>query len=74
VISRLYGNYSGIGSSDEITPRRAASARPSRSRPTPSPRGPAATPNRDWDIDEQLWDSHGGLDHAAGWRPIGRTS
>ena len=60
--SRLYGNYSGLASSDEIRtgadgggiygPAQEAFGQNSR---------PGGNANRSWDIDELLWDSKGGL-------------
>jgi hypothetical protein len=62
VISRLYGNYSGIGSSDEITPPSSGFGSSVAQQATTVTARPGGNANRDWDIDEQLWDSHGGLD------------
>ncbi|MFN0106919.1 MAG: carboxypeptidase regulatory-like domain-containing protein [Bryobacteraceae bacterium] len=63
VYSRLYGNYSGLASSDEIRTGadgggvfgapQEASTQNSR---------PGGNANRAWDIDELLWDSKGNLD------------
>ncbi len=62
VYSRLYGNYSGLASSDEIAtgsdgvglygPAQEAFGQNSR---------PGGNANRAWDIDELLWDSKGNL-------------
>jgi hypothetical protein len=58
-LSRLYGNYSGIASSDEIlTPTTGVTAS------APQQQGgrifrQGGNANRAWDIDELLWDSHG---------------
>ncbi|MCC6538141.1 MAG: TonB-dependent receptor [Bryobacterales bacterium] len=63
VYSRLYGNYSGLASSDEIRTGAdgggvfggAQEAFGQNSRP-------GGNANRAWDIDELLWDSKGNLD------------
>jgi hypothetical protein len=62
VLSRLYGNYSGIGSSDEITPPSTGFGSTTAQQATASVARPGGNANRDWDIDEQLFDSHGNLD------------
>ena len=62
VLSRLYGNYSGIGSSDEITPPSSGFGSTPAQQGNTVPARPGGNANRDWDIDEQLWDSHGNLD------------
>lgn len=62
VLSRLYGNYSGIGSSDEITPPSSGFGNSTQQQQTSSIARPGTNTNRDWDIDEQLWDSKGNLD------------
>ncbi|MBI4885704.1 MAG: TonB-dependent receptor [Acidobacteria bacterium] len=62
VLSRLYGNYSGIGSSDEITPASSGFSSSTAQQATGSTARPGGNVNRDWDIDEQLWDSKGHLD------------
>lgn len=63
VISRLYGNYAGLASSDELRtgadgggiygPPQEAFGQNFR---------PGGNANRAWDIDELLWDSKGNLD------------
>lgn len=63
VYSRLYGNYAGLASSDEIRtgadgggifgPAQEAFGTNAR---------PGGNANRAWDIDELLWDSKGNLD------------
>jgi hypothetical protein len=61
VLSRLYGNYAGIASSDEITS-------PSTGLVSTGAQGTSAaarqggSSNRAWDLDEILFDSHGHLD------------
>jgi hypothetical protein len=69
VYSRLYGNYAGLASSDEIRtgadgggvfgPAQQATGEISR---------PGGNANRYWDIDELLWDARGNLD------PLGRLA
>ena len=68
VLSRLYGNYSGIASSDEITPQSSGFGSSTAQSSTTSIARPGGNANRDWDIDEQLWDSQGNLD------PLGRLA
>ena len=62
-LSRLYGNYSGLASSDEVT---HADHRRHRSTTAQQQAGSIARPggnvNRAWDLDELLCDSHGNLD------------
>jgi hypothetical protein len=62
VFSRLYGNYSGLASSDEIrTPTTGTTSATSQQQTgTISRQGGNA--NRAWDIDELLWDASGNLD------------
>jgi hypothetical protein len=62
VLSRLYGNYSGIASSDEITPPSTGFGSSVAQDASTSVARPGGNANRDWDLDEQLWDSHGRLD------------
>jgi hypothetical protein len=62
VLSRLYGNYSGIASSDEITPPSSGFGSTTAQQATTSIARPGGNANRDWDVDEQLWDAHGNLD------------
>jgi hypothetical protein len=62
VYSRLYGNYPGIGSSDEITPPSSGFGSTTAQQAVGSVSRPAGNANRAWDIDELLWDSHGNLD------------
>jgi|KBSSwiStaDraftv2_1062776.scaffolds.fasta_scaffold08123_4 hypothetical protein len=62
-LSRLYGNYSGIGSSDEITTAATGVTGSATSQQqTGSVARPGANDSRAWDLDELLWDSHGNLD------------
>jgi hypothetical protein len=61
-ISRLYGNYSGLASSDEIrTPTSGVSSATAQQQAGSISR-PGGNVNRAWDIDEIMWDSHGNLD------------
>ena len=60
--SRLYGNYSGLASSDEIrTPTTGVSSATDQQQAGSIFR-PGGNVNRAYDIDELLWDSHGHLD------------
>ena len=60
-ISRLYGNYAGLGKSDEIlTPTTGTSATTAQQQGGSIAR-PGTSVGRDWDVDEVLWDSHGNL-------------
>jgi hypothetical protein len=60
-ISRLYGNYAGLASSDEIvTPTSGSSPANQAQAGQVSRRG--GNVNRAWDLDELLFDSHGNLD------------
>ncbi len=60
--SRLYGNYGGVASSDEIrTPTTGGSylTPQAQDRSIANPGGALRT---SWNIDEVMWDSHGNLD------------
>jgi len=60
-LSRLYGNYSGIASSDEvITPTSGVSPQTQQQAGAVARRG--GNVNRAWDSDELLFDSNGNLD------------
>jgi hypothetical protein len=62
VYSRLYGNYAGIASSDEIrTPTLGLVFGADQQQNTQSFR-PGGNANRGFDLDEMMWDSHGNLD------------
>jgi hypothetical protein len=62
VLSRLYGNYSGIASSDEIrTPASGTVFGADQQQATQSFR-PGGNANRAWDLDEMMWDARGNLD------------
>ena len=61
-ISRLYGNYAGLASSDEIrTPTTGVSSAVAQQQAGSISRE-GGNVNRAWDLDEILWDSHGTLD------------
>lgn len=62
VLSRLYGNYPGVASSDEITPPSSGFGSSTAQQASGSVARPGGNANRAWDIDELLWDSHGNLD------------
>ena len=62
VYSRLYGNYSGIASSDEVTTPTTGVSSGTAQQQAGSIARPGGNANRAWDIDELLWDSHGNLD------------
>ena len=61
-LSRLYGNYSGIGSSDEITTPATGNTAATSQQQTGNIARPGANDSRAWDLDELLWDSRGHLD------------
>jgi hypothetical protein len=59
--SRLWGNYAGIASSDEIrTPGNSSFAFDQQQASGIS--RPGGSANRAFDLDEMMWDSHGNLD------------
>lgn len=61
-LSRLYGNYSGLASSDEVTtPTTGGSSAVAQQQGGTISR-PGGNVNRAWDLDELLWDSNGNLD------------
>jgi len=58
-LSRLFGNYSGIGSSDEVTtPTNGVSSSTSQQQTGVVAR-PGSNDSRAWDLDELLYDAHG---------------
>jgi hypothetical protein len=61
VLSRLYGNYAGIASSDEIRAPGYSSFAVDQQQSGISFR-PGGNANRAWDLDEMMWDAHGNLD------------
>ena len=62
VVSRLYGNYSGIAASEEISTPTTGVASATAQQQAGSIARPGGNANRAWDIDEIFWDSHGTLD------------
>ncbi len=60
-LSRLYGNYSGLSSSDEITTPTTGGSSATAQQQAGSIARPGGNTNRAWDLDELLWDSHGNL-------------
>ena len=61
-LSRLYGNYAGLASSDEITTPTTGVGSSTPQQQAVSISRPGGNVNRAWDLDEILWDSHGNLD------------
>jgi len=61
-LSRLYGNYAGIASSDEITSPATGNSSLTAQQLTGSISRPGGNANRAWDLDEVLFDSHGNVD------------
>ena len=61
-LSRLWGNYSGLGSSDEITPPTTGNSASTAQQQTGSIARPGTNVSRAWDVDELMYDSHGNLD------------
>jgi outer membrane receptor protein involved in Fe transport len=59
--SRLYGNYAGIASSDEITPASTGFGSTTAQQSGGSVARPGSNVTRSWDIDELLYDSRGNL-------------
>jgi hypothetical protein len=62
VYSRLYGNYSGIAATEEITPPTTGTSSATAQQQAGSIARPGGNANRAWDIDEIFWDSRGNLD------------
>ena len=60
-LSRLYGNYSGLASSDEITTPTTGGSSATAQQQAGSIARAGGNTNRAWDLDELLWDSHGKL-------------
>ncbi len=75
-ISRLYGNYAGIASSDEIrTPTTGVRLATAQQQAGSSIFREGGNVNRGWDLDDAMFDSHGNLDvlgRLATDRPRGR--
>ncbi len=61
--SRLYGNYAGIASSDEVsTPTTGGTSSATAQQQAGSIARPGGNVNRAWDLDELMCDSRGNLD------------
>lgn len=60
--SRLYGNYSGLASSDEITTPTTGGSSSTAQQQAGSISRPGGNTNRAWDLDELLWDANGNRD------------
>jgi hypothetical protein len=61
-LSRLYGNYAGLASSDEITTPTTGVSSTTVQQQAGSIAREGGNVNRAWDLDELMWDSHGNLD------------
>jgi len=61
-ISRLYGNYSGLANSDEITTPTTGVGSATAQQQTASIARPGTSAGRAWDLDELEYDAHGHLD------------
>lgn len=59
VWSRLYGNYAGLGNSDEISTPTTGVSSGTTQQSGGSIARPGSTGSRAWDIDQYLFDSHG---------------
>lgn len=59
--SRLYGNYSGLASSDEVTTPTTGGSSSTAQQQAGSIARPGGNTNRAWDLDELLWDSNGNV-------------
>lgn len=62
VLSRLYGNYSGIAATEEVRPPTSGVSSPATGNSGGAIVRQAGNANRAYDIDELLFDSHGKLD------------
>ena len=73
-LSRLYGNYAGLASSDEITTPTTGGSSATAQQQAGSIARPGGNTNRAWDLDELLWDSRGnlGAERTAGDRSSAR--
>jgi hypothetical protein len=60
-ISRLYGNYSGLANSDEITTPTTGVSSATAQQQGGSIARPGSAAGRAWDLDELQWDSRGNL-------------
>jgi hypothetical protein len=61
-LSRLYGNYAGLASSDEVTTPTTGTSSATAQQQAGSIARPGGNVNRAWDLDELLFDAHGNLD------------
>ena len=61
-LSRLWGNYAGLASSDEVTTPTQGGSSATAQQQAGSIARPGGNVNRAWDIDELMWDSRGNLD------------
>ena len=61
-LSRLWGNYPGLSSSDEITTPTTGGSSTMAQQQQGSVFRPGGNVNRAWDLDELLWDARGNLD------------
>jgi len=61
VLSRLHGNYAGLASSDEVLPPSTGFGPATSQQLGAGVFRPGGNLNRDFDIDELMWDSHGNL-------------
>jgi len=59
VYSRLYGNYAGLGNSDEISTPTTGVSSATTQQSGGSIARPGSTGSRAWDLDQYLFDSHG---------------
>jgi hypothetical protein len=60
-LSRLYGNYAGLASSDEVTTPTTGGSSSTAQQQTGSIARPGGNTNRAFDLDELFWDSRGNL-------------
>jgi hypothetical protein len=60
-LSRLYGNYAGLASSDEITTPTTGGSSATAQQQAGSIARPGGNTNRAFDLDELLWDSKGNV-------------
>jgi outer membrane receptor protein involved in Fe transport len=62
VYSRLYGNYSGLAATEEVSTPTTNTTSATAQQQAGSVARPGGNANRAWDIDEIFWDSQGNLD------------
>ncbi len=60
--SRLYGNYGGLASSDEIRTPTTGIGWKTQQAQAYSVANPGGSLRKNWNIDEVMWDAHGNLD------------